>query len=167
MKKRAVFTVGLLFLAGILLWRHRPQRDSAYDPFSVFKQPFVCTVEGEIEDFAFAFDVQSHQNCLQLTLTKPASLAGIRAQLSAGAIFLYKGDVQVQTGGSLQGLVASLFQNTGAKISSSKKYIVAQGSDQNGDYEIKFDKNTLFPIQIAYKNAKITAEIKNFAPAAD
>ena len=167
MKKRALFTAGVFILAGIIFWRHRPADDPAADPFAVLKQPFVCTMKGEIEDFAFALEVQNHQDCLQFTVTAPESLAGIRARLETGSFALYRGEVQVQAGSSLQELVTSLFQNTGAKISSDKKYIVAEGSDQNGEYEIKFDKESLFPLSISYKNAKVTAHIENFAPAAD
>ena len=167
MKKRAVFTAGVLIFTGLLFWFLRPVTKEPADPFAIFDKPFVCTVQGEIEDFDFSFDVQNHQNCLQLTITAPKSLAGVRARLEDSRFSLYKDDLQVQTSGSLQGLITSLFQNTGAKIVAKKDCIVAKGTDQNGDFEIKFDRDSLFPISIIYKNAKITATIENFAPAAD
>jgi len=168
MKKRVVLSAGVFIALLVLLLSRCQKSPKTADPFALLQKPFTCTVNADIRGFVFSFDVHGCQGNLQLTITAPDSLAGIGGTLSADTFTLYKGDIALKGGsGGVASLVKSLFAHSDTKIRTTKQHIIAEGTDENGDFEIVFDRQSLFPIAFSGKDTSITAQIVNFVPSDD
>ena len=172
-KKFAVLFLCLFFVLLLLLWLLWPKKEQVPDPFVRLRSPFTCSVVADIEGFVFGFDVSKNQSNLKVTLTSPSSLEGLGATLDTTGFQLFKGDLIFSQSGEhtptpgIEGLIIALFGSSDFTLSQNRDHVIATGKDENGNFELIFDRQNLFPISLSYKNAKITAQITNFKSQSD